>query len=61
MTREAFSDLEVVPIGAKSVLATVTWEQWRKDSSVLRKWRQSYNLVRTDGPWQILAATFHLG
>lgn len=56
----AFYDLDVVPIGGRSVLATVTWEQWREDKSVLRKWRHSYNLVRTDNSWQILASTFHL-
>jgi ketosteroid isomerase-like protein len=55
-----FYDLEVIPIGARSVLATVTWEQWREDKSVLRKWRHSYNLVRADKNWQILTSTFHL-
>jgi hypothetical protein len=55
-----FYDLEVIPIGSRSLLATVTWEQWRADRSVLRKWRQSYNLIKTEGGWQILAATFHL-
>jgi ketosteroid isomerase-like protein len=55
-----FYDLDVIPIGSRSLLATVTWEQWRADKSVLRKWRQSYNLVQTEAGWQILAATFHL-
>ena len=55
-----FYDLEVVPIGSRSVLATLTWEQWRSDKSTLRKWRHSYNLVKIQGDWRILASTFHL-
>ena len=55
-----FHDLEVVPIGGRSALATLTWEQLREDKSTLRKWRQSYNLVRIGNGWQILASTFHL-
>ena len=55
-----FYDLEVVPIGSKSVLATLTWEQWRSDKSTLRKWRQSYNLVKIQGDLRILTSTFHL-
>jgi hypothetical protein len=39
---------------------TVDWELLRADDSVIRKWRQSYNLVRVDGGWQILVSTFHL-
>jgi hypothetical protein len=55
-----FSNMEVVPIGARSALVTVDWELLRADDSVIRKWRQSYNLVRVDGGWQILVSTFHL-
>jgi hypothetical protein len=55
-----FSHLEVVPIGARSALVTVDWELLRADESVIRKWRQSYNLVRTGNGWQILVSTFHL-
>jgi len=55
-----FRDLEVVPMGERSVLGTVTWELLREDGSVLRQWRQSYNLVRADGGWQIFASTYHI-
>lgn len=55
-----FSNLEVAPIGARSILATVDWELLREDGSVLRQWRQSYNLVHVDGGWQILVSTFHV-
>jgi hypothetical protein len=55
-----FSNLEVVPIGGRSALVTVDWELLRADESVIRKWRQSYNLVRAGSGWQILASTFHI-
>ena len=56
-----FKDLDVVPMGSRSVLGTVTWELLREDGSVLRQWRQSYNLVRVEASWQILASTYHVG
>ena len=52
--------LAALPIGARSVLATLTWQAVLQDGSILREWQQSYNLVRADGRWQILVATFHL-
>ncbi len=56
-----FYDLSVLEIGSRSVLATVRWQQWREDKSLLREWKQSYNLLRIDDGWQILTSTFHLG
>ena len=55
-----FSNFDVAPIGAQSALVTVDWELLRADESVIRKWRQSYNLVREGSGWQILVSTFHL-
>jgi len=55
-----FSDLERQPIGSKSVLATLEWHQIRLDGSVLRSWRQSYNLIHANERWQIFASTFHI-
>lgn len=37
------------------------WELCRADDSIVRKWCQSYNVVRVDGRWQILVSTFHVG
>ena len=53
-------DLEVVPIGERSALATATWKNLRPDGSLAWQWRQSYNVVRFAESWRILAATFHL-
>jgi hypothetical protein len=55
-----FKDLDVVPMGGRSVLGTVTWELLHEEGSVLRQWRQSYNLVRVEAGWQILASTYHV-
>jgi hypothetical protein len=58
--RSCFVDLEVKPIGSKSSLATLEWQMLREDGSTIRTWRQSYNLIRPDGRWQILASTIHV-
>ena len=55
-----FANLEVVAIGTRSALATMDWEMLREDKTVIRRWRQSYNLLRVGAEWKILAATFHL-
>jgi hypothetical protein len=55
-----FKDLQIVPIGARSALATMDWELLRGDGSVIRQWRQSYNVVRVGTAWRILVSTFHV-
>lgn len=55
-----YENLEVVPLGGRSVLATMDWEMRREDGSAIRRWRQSYNFVVVDGRLRILASTFHL-
>jgi hypothetical protein len=54
-------DLVVVRIGDSSALATMTWKMLRADGSSIRRWRQSYNVVRLAEGWRILVSTFHLG
>jgi hypothetical protein len=56
----SFNNLQVVPIGGRSALATLDWELRRGDGSVIREWRQSYNVVRVGSEWQILVSTFHV-
>jgi ketosteroid isomerase-like protein len=58
--RSSFVDLEVKPIGSESVLATLKWQMLREDGSTIRTWPQSYNLIRPNGRWQILASTIHI-
>jgi len=49
-----------VPMGDRVVLGAVTWELLCEDGSVLRRWRQSYNLVRVETGWMIFASTHHV-
>jgi ketosteroid isomerase-like protein len=56
----SFKNLEVVPIGGKSALATMQWQLRRADGSLIREWRQSYNVLRVPSGWQILVSTFHV-
>ena len=56
----SFKNLQVIPIGGRSALATLQWELRREDGNVIREWRQSYNVVRTPGGWRILVSTFHV-
>jgi Domain of unknown function (DUF4440) len=54
-----YLDLEVTPMGTAAALASLTWEQFRTDGRVYRRFRRSYNLVRVASSWKILAATAH--
>src|SRR5262245_59571165 len=54
-----FTNLDVVAIGTRSALATMDWELLREDKTVIRRWRQSYNLLRVGTEWRVLAGTFH--
>ncbi len=54
------ANLEVTPLGERSMIATMDWEMRREDGSAIRHWRQSYNFVLGDGGPRILASTFHL-
>jgi ketosteroid isomerase-like protein len=55
-----YENLEVLPLGERSALATLDWEMRREDGSAIRRWKQSYNFVAVDGRLRILASTFHL-
>ena len=54
-----FSNLDVVAIGTRCALATMDWELLREDKTVIRRWRQSYYLLRVGTEWRVLASTFH--
>jgi hypothetical protein len=56
----AWSDLAVAPIGRQGALATVTWQLLHEDRSVMACWRESYNLLRVEGEWRIVASTDHV-
>ena len=55
-----FRNLVVQSIGARSALATLEWQLMRLDGTVVREWRQSYNVIRPDDRWQIFVSTIHV-
>lgn len=55
-----FKNLQVVPLGNMSALASVTWELLRNDQSVASTWRESYNLTWARNELRIYASTDHV-
>jgi hypothetical protein len=51
--------IDVQPLGANSVLATVQWAYNGACAELLWKTTFSYNLHRRDGAWKILVQTMH--
>ena len=56
----AFADLQVVPLGRDSMLASVSWLLRRADGSVALNWRESYTLTRQQRLWRIFASIDHV-
>ena len=54
-----FDNFTAIPIGSRSALATLDWDILREDGSPIRRWRQSYNLVRVGEQWKIMTAMVH--
>ena len=52
-------DFEVRMIGGESALITVEWFMKRSDGSIIRNWKQSYNLLKQGNYWVFLLSTFH--
>jgi hypothetical protein len=53
------NNYEMMVLGRYSQLATFDWELLRKDETVIRKWRQSYQLIFIQQEWKVLGSTFH--
>jgi hypothetical protein len=54
----SYADLEIRPLGALSVVATVSWDFFHDDGSVLHHWRQAYFLKRRGGGLRTFASAF---
>jgi len=57
--RADIASLELAPLGASGVNATVNWHVRAADGSLLKDFRTTYQLLRTDGGWRILSYTNH--
>ena len=55
-----YRDLDVLAMGSRSALGTVTWDLLLADGSVLKTWRESYNLVLGADGFQVFASTDHV-
>ncbi|HWR87231.1 MAG TPA: hypothetical protein VN277_02295, partial [Acidiferrobacterales bacterium] len=54
-----YTNLDIVRVGARCVLATMDWEPLRADDSPLGRWRQTYQLLRTDHGLRFVVSTVH--
>jgi hypothetical protein len=41
------------------LLVTLDWHMLRGDGSLIRRWRQSYQVILVAQEWQVLTSTFH--
>lgn len=57
--RSDVESLDVVPLGTSSVAATVHWHVRDADGGLVKDFRTTYQLLRVDGGWRILAYTNH--
>lgn len=52
-------DFEVLDLGKDSRLVSFDWLMMSDHGELIRRWRQSYQLIRTQGAWQVFTSTFH--
>jgi hypothetical protein len=52
------SDLEVTALGSRSGLLTWNWHMHRADGTVIKQWRQSYQVIVVVSEWRVLTSTF---
>ena len=57
--RADVAELDVVPVGASSAMATVRWRVADTAGTLLRDFSSTYHLIRVDGAWRILSYTNH--
>jgi hypothetical protein len=53
-----YANLEIHPIGADGVVATVTWDLLRDDGTVIDSWRQAYSMRRFADGWRTYTSAF---
>lgn len=54
-----YHSLDIVHVGARSALATVTWEMLGEAGDMRSSWRESYNLLRTGEGLRVAVSTDH--
>jgi hypothetical protein len=57
--RFEMENFEVLPLGQDSRLVSFDWLMLSEHGELIRRWRQSYQLIRPQGAWQVFISTFH--
>jgi hypothetical protein len=57
--RFEMENFEVLPLGQDSRLVSFDWLMLSEHGELIRRWRQSYQLIRPQGAWQVFTSTFH--
>ena len=57
--RAEIAALDVVPLGKSSAFTTVRWHVRDAEGTLLKDFHTTYQLLRTDGGWQIVSYTNH--
>lgn len=52
-------EFEVLDLGQDSRLVSFDWLMLSAHGELIRRWRQSYQLIRAHGAWQVFTSTFH--
>ena len=60
MQRGVYTNLDVKMIGMRCALATMDWQLLRTNGGIIRKWRQSYNIIEQNGACLFYVSTFHI-
>ena len=57
--RFEMENFEVLALGQDSRLVSFDWLMLSNQGELIRRWRQSYQLIRPQGAWQVFTSTFH--
>ena len=52
-------NFEVLALGQDSRLVSFDWLMLSNERELIRRWRQSYQVIRTKDDWQVFTSTFH--
>jgi hypothetical protein len=57
--RFEMENFEMLALGQDSRLVSFDWLMLSNQGELIRRWRQSYQLIRPQGAWQVFTSTFH--
>ena len=57
--RFEMENFESLALGQDNRLVSFDWLMLSEHGELIRRWRQSYQLIRPQGAWQVFTSTFH--